>query len=219
MFKQKCPSCGAKNSKERTVCIECGVPFELARAGGQAVRVSRPKTVGETGGITSDRSRLVKVAVGLVILKIFYGFASQLPGGSTHLMEGFFVGNIIKLVIAVIMLAVVILARHRLAAVITHYARRTFKVEQHPTRAKVEASMDGLSTELSNIVIIFIAWPIVAQIISQLLLIDAGRDLGWVWVIVNLGFVGILLYRLYKGYQLLEPVKAVITGKAKEWFI
>ena len=24
MFKKKCPSCGAKNSKERTVCMECG---------------------------------------------------------------------------------------------------------------------------------------------------------------------------------------------------
>ena len=193
MFRKKCPSCGAKNAKERMACIDCGAPFELARAGGQAVRVSRPKTAEEKGGITSDRGRLVKVAVSLVILKIFSGFTSQLPGSSTHLIGGFFVGNIIKLVIAVIMLAMVMRARHSLTAVITHYARRTFKVEQHPTRAKVEASMNGLSTELSNVVIIFITWPIVAQIISQLLLIGAGRDVGWVWVIVNLGFVGILL--------------------------
>lgn len=27
MFKKKCPVCGVKNSKERTVCIDCGAPF------------------------------------------------------------------------------------------------------------------------------------------------------------------------------------------------
>jgi hypothetical protein len=30
MFKNKCPSCGAKNDKERMSCIECGYIFEMA---------------------------------------------------------------------------------------------------------------------------------------------------------------------------------------------
>lgn len=30
MFKKKCPSCGAKNDKERMSCIECGYIFEMA---------------------------------------------------------------------------------------------------------------------------------------------------------------------------------------------
>ena len=29
MFGKKCPSCGAKNSKERMTCIQCSAPFRI----------------------------------------------------------------------------------------------------------------------------------------------------------------------------------------------
>jgi uncharacterized OB-fold protein len=31
MFKKKCPICGAKNSKERMTCAECGAPLALQK--------------------------------------------------------------------------------------------------------------------------------------------------------------------------------------------
>jgi len=34
-FKKKCPSCGAKNDKERMACAECGAPLALEKAGRQ----------------------------------------------------------------------------------------------------------------------------------------------------------------------------------------
>lgn len=40
MFKKKCPVCGAKNSKERITCIECGIPFASREVVGQVARVS-----------------------------------------------------------------------------------------------------------------------------------------------------------------------------------
>jgi len=40
MFKKKCPVCGAKNSKERTACIECGAPLASEQVKGQLSRVS-----------------------------------------------------------------------------------------------------------------------------------------------------------------------------------
>ena len=40
MFKKKCPICGAKNSKERTVCIECGAPFGLEQVKRELPQVS-----------------------------------------------------------------------------------------------------------------------------------------------------------------------------------
>jgi len=45
MAKKKCPVCGAKNDKERMVCIECGTPLALEQVGEQLARVS---TEGET---------------------------------------------------------------------------------------------------------------------------------------------------------------------------
>ena len=45
MFKKKCPVCGAKNSKERTACIECGALFASRQVEGQVAQVS---TEGET---------------------------------------------------------------------------------------------------------------------------------------------------------------------------
>lgn len=40
MFKKKCPVCGAKNSKERTVCIECGAPLASEQVKRQLPQVS-----------------------------------------------------------------------------------------------------------------------------------------------------------------------------------
>lgn len=165
--------------------------------------------------VTANRNRLVVVAIGLVILAIFSSVAFRLPEADTYLAGGLFVGHVIKLVIAAIMLSMVIPARPRLAAVVTYYGRRAFKVEQDPARAKVVANIDGLSGELANIVIIAIVWPIVAQMVNVLLFLDVERGLRWISIIVTLGFVALLLYRLYKGYQLLGPVLGV-TGKAAQ---
>lgn len=175
----------------------------------------RPTVTGEAVGIIGDRNRLIAVAIGLVILAILSGVAFRLPEASTHITGGLFVGDVIKLVIAVIMLVIIMAARLRLAIVITYYARRGFKVEQYPARAAVVGNIDGLSTELANIVIIAIVWPIVVQIVKLLLLLDVGGDLGWITILVTLAFVALLLYRLYRGYQLLGPVLGVI-GKVPQ---
>ena len=34
-FKKKCPSCGAKNPIDATICASCDAPFELRQAEGQ----------------------------------------------------------------------------------------------------------------------------------------------------------------------------------------
>ena len=39
MFKKKCPICGAKNDKERMVCIECSAPFASPQVEGQLTEV------------------------------------------------------------------------------------------------------------------------------------------------------------------------------------
>lgn len=175
----------------------------------------RPKIMSEVGGIISDRNRLVAVAIGLIILAIFSSVAFQLPEAYTRIVGGLFVGSVIKIVIAAIMLTMLLSVRSQLTRVVTYYARRVFKVTQYPSRVKVSDKINGLSAELSNIVVIAIAWPLVAQIVNRLLLIDVGRNLGWISILVTLGFVAILLYRLYRGYLLLEPVLAVM-GKAPQ---
>lgn len=174
-----------------------------------------PRPAVKIDGISTDRNRLVAVAIGLIILAIFSSVAFRLPEASTHITGGLFVGSVIKIVIAAIMLAMLLSVRAQLARLITYYARRVLKVEQYPSRAKASDKINGLSAELSNIVVIAIAWPLVAQIVKPLLLIDREMNLGWISIIVTLGFVVILLYRLYKGYQLLEPVLAVM-GKAPQ---
>jgi len=173
-----------------------------------------PRPVVVVDDVIASRNRLVGVAIGLIILAIFSGVAFRLPGASTHIAAGLFVGDVIKLVIAAIMLILVMPARLRLASVITHYARQVFKVDQ-PARTKVAANIDGLSVELANVIIIAIVWPIVVQVVDILLLLHTERDFGWISILVTLGFVALLLYRLYKGYGLLTPVLAAI-GKAPQ---
>ena len=38
--KVKCPTCGAKNSKERITCAECGAPLDLGQDEGQLTQIS-----------------------------------------------------------------------------------------------------------------------------------------------------------------------------------
>lgn len=175
-----------------------------------------PKPTFGMDTVMANRNRLIAVAIGLIILAIFSSVAFRLPEASTRIIGGLFVGSVIKIVIAAIMLAMLLSIRHKLARVITYYSRRAFKVEQYPGRAKLSDKIDGLSAELSNVVIIAIAWPLVVQIVKRLLMIDREMNLGWISILVTLGFVGILLYRLYKGYQLLEPVLATMGKRPQE---
>ena len=165
--------------------------------------------------VTLNRNRLIAVAIGLIVLAIFYGVAFRLPEASTHIVGGLFVGSVIKIVIAGILLGLLLSVRSRLASVITYYAHWLMKVKQDPSRAKVAGKIEGLSAELSNIVIIVIAWPLVAQIVKRLVMIDREMNFGWILILVTIAFVGLLLYRLYKGYQLLEPILAVV-GKGRQ---
>ena len=43
LFKKKCPICGAKNNKERIVCIECGAPFASREVEGRLAKVETKK--------------------------------------------------------------------------------------------------------------------------------------------------------------------------------
>jgi len=132
------------------------------------------------GEITADRNRLIAVGIGLVVLAIFSSVAFQLPEASTRILGGLSVGSLIKVIVAAIMLAMLLSVRGQLLRVIRYYIRRLFRVEQHPTHAEASANIHGLSAELSNVVVIAIAWPLVAQIVRRLLMIGRGMDFGWI---------------------------------------
>jgi len=204
-------------------------PPEMPKVESEPVRVATPSP--PSGGarpseimreptptmdeVALNRNRLIAVAVGLVILAIFSGVAFRLPEASTRIVGGLFVGSVIKIVIAGIMLGLLLSVRARLTSLITYYAHRLMKVEQFPNRAKVAGKIEGLSAELSNVVVIAISWPLVVQIVRRLVMIDREMNFGWILILVTLAFVGLLLYRLYRGYQLLEPVLAVV-GKGRQ---
>lgn len=166
--------------------------------------------------VTLDRNRLIVVAIGLIVLAIFSSVAFRFPEASTPIVGFLRIGNIIEMVISVIMLSMILSIRDRLTRFITYYAHSIFKVRQSPSRAKVADKIGGLSAELSNVVVIAIAWPLVRQIVIRLLMIDPKLGLDWITILVTLAFVGLLLYRLYRGYRLLEPVLAVVGKSSQE---
>ncbi len=162
-----------------------------------------------------DRNRVIAVAIGLILLAIFSSFAFRLPEASTRIIEGLFVGSIIKILVAVIMLVMLLSVRAQLMRVIAYYARGIFKLDRYSSQASVLDKINGLSAELCNVVVVVIAWPLVVEIVKRLIAIDMQQNLGWISIFVTLAFVGLLLYRLYRGYQMLEPVLAVV-GKGRQ---
>jgi predicted RNA-binding Zn-ribbon protein involved in translation (DUF1610 family) len=166
--------------------------------------------------VTSERSRLITIGIALFVLAIFAGIAHRLPEASRVVTGYLSVGDIIRLVILFIMLSVVLSARPPLARLSTYYAHSGFKTRERPERMEVGTHVTGLATEIVNVIVIAILWPIVAGIVNALLLMDVERSFDWVPIVVTIAFVAILLWRLYLAYQSLRPVlDATSGGKVK----
>jgi len=162
--------------------------------------------------VASDRSRLITIGIALFVLAIFAGIAHRLPEASRIVTGYLTVGGIIRLVILFIMLSVVLSARPPLARVATYYTHSGFKTRERPERMAVGSHVTVLATEIVNVILIAILWPIVAGIVNTLLLMDVARDFDWIPIIVTIAFVAILLWRLYLAYQSLRPVLDATSG-------
>lgn len=162
--------------------------------------------------VASERSRLITIGIALFVLAIFAGIAHRLPEASRIVTGYLTVGGIIRLVILFIMLSVVLSARPPLARVATYYTHSGFKTRERPERMAVGRHVTVLATEIVNIILIAILWPIVAGIVNTLLLMDTARDFDWIPIIVTIAFVAILLWRLYLAYQSLRPVLDATSG-------
>ena len=166
--------------------------------------------------ITSERNRLVAMGIALLVLAILVSTAHRLPEAQ-RLVTGYLsVGGIVRLVILFIMLGIVLSARPPLATVAEELSLTMSKTKTLPERMEVATHVTGLATEVVNIIIIAILWPIVAGIVNTLLLMDVEGAFDWVPILVTIAFVAILLWRLYLAYQSLKPVlDATSGGKAR----
>jgi predicted RNA-binding Zn-ribbon protein involved in translation (DUF1610 family) len=174
------------------------------------------KEVIEMNEITGERNRLVAMGIALLVLAILASTAHRMPEAYRIVTGYLSVGGIIRLVILFIMLGVVLSARPLLATVAVYYAHGSFKTRELPERREVTTEVTGLATEIVNVIVIAILWPIVARIVSTLLLLDVTRDFDWIPIIVTVVFVAVLLWRLYLCYQSLKPIlDATSGGKAK----
>jgi len=170
----------------------------------------------KAGEVIRERSRLITIAIGLIVLAVFASIAHRLPEADTWVTGYLCVGDIIKLVILFIMLGMVLSARPPLATVAIYYAHQGFKTREHPERMEVATNITGLASEIANVIIIAILWPVVVNIVNTLLLMDVEGTFDWVPILVTVAFVAILLWRLYLAYQSLNPILDVMgTGKAK----
>lgn len=166
--------------------------------------------------ITSERNRLITIGIALFVLAIFASTAHRFPEADRFVTGYLTVGGIMRLVVLFIMLGVVLSARPHLTTVATYYAHSGFRTRERPERMAVGTHVTRLATEIVNVILIAILWPIVAGIVNTLLLMDVAGDFDWVPIIVTIVFVAILLWRLYLAYQSLKPVlDATSGGKAQ----
>jgi predicted RNA-binding Zn-ribbon protein involved in translation (DUF1610 family) len=166
----------------------------------------------ESRQITSERNRLIAMGIALLVLAILASTAHRLPDAYRFVTGYLSVGGVIKLVVLFIMLCVVLAARPAMAMVAAYYAHKGLKTKELPGRTEVAVHVTGLATEIVNVIVIAILWPIVAGIVNTLLLMDVERSFDWVPILVTVAFVVILLWRLYLGYQSLKPVLDATSG-------
>jgi len=167
----------------------------------------------EAPQVTSERNRLIGMGIALIVLAILASTAHRMPEAYRIVTGYLSVGGIIRLVILSIMLGVVFSARPLLATVAAYYAHSGFKTRELPERREVAGHVTGLATEIVNVIIIAIAWPITAKIVNTLLLMDVERDFDWIPIVVTVVFVAVLLWRLYVAYRSLMPILDATSGK------
>ena len=129
--------------------------------------------------LTATRNRFVVLVVVLVVLAIINGLAFRFPNATEHIIGLFFIGNVIKASTLTIMLILVIPLRNYLDTVVRYYMHSGSNVDEHAESAKMGANINNLSRGLANIVAIAITWPIVLQLVSQLLLIEGSGGYEW----------------------------------------
>ncbi len=69
MFKKKCPSCEAKNDKERATCIECGAPFELGKVSEPYKKLDRIERL-EIAKRRWSIKKVIPVIIGIVVISV-----------------------------------------------------------------------------------------------------------------------------------------------------
>lgn len=167
----------------------------------------------EATQVTSERNRLIGMGIALIVLAILASTAHRMPEAYRIVTGYLSVGGIIRLVILFIMLGIILSARPLLATVAVYYAHSGFKTRELPERREVASHVTGLATEIANVIVIAILWPITAKIVNTLLLMDVQRDFDWIPIVVTVAFVAVLLWRLYVAYRCLMPILDATSGK------
>lgn len=160
-----------------------------------------------------SRNSLIGTGIFLIVLAVLSSMAFRLPGSEEYVGDGLAVGDIIKVVIALIMFFIVLGARSSLTTVVAYGLNSMWKVDQDPTRVKASPSIQTLSREIANIVAIAIIWPIIAGVLSTLFRLDVLYELDWLLILLNVLFISLLLWRLFMGYQLLQSTLDVVSGE------
>jgi hypothetical protein len=163
----------------------------------------------------AERNRLAVIVVVLVALAIVNSLAFKFPSAEEHLIGQLFIGNAIKAGTLVIMLILIMPLRYYLDAVIRYYTHSGVKVDERADRAKVGKDINSLSNGLANVVAIAIAWPVVLQLVNQLLLIEGSGSLDWIDIIINVSFALFLAYYVIITFGSFLVVLGV-TGKKSQ---
>jgi len=170
----------------------------------------------EATEVTSERNRLVGMGIALIVLAILVSITHRMPEAYRIVTGYLSVGGIIKAVILFIMLGLVLSARPLLTTVAAYYAHSGFKTRELRERREAASHVTGLATEIANVIVIAILWPIVARIVSTVLLMDVQGDFDWIPIVVTVVFAAILLWRLYVAYRSLMPILDATSGRKAE---
>lgn len=158
-------------------------------------------------------NRVIKRVIALVILAIFTTVTDKLPGADRVLTGWFHVDNLVTVVVLFIMLGIVLSARFPLEGVAVYFIHRRLRDTHFPEGSEilrisgaseyleVSPSMHRLASETVNMIVILILWPIMAQIVNVLLLIDVKGVFEWTFIVVMVVFPSLLFYRLYLAYS------------------
>jgi len=152
----------------------------------------------------NEGNKLIKRVIVLVILAIFTSVADKLPGADRVLTGWFCVDDVVIVVTLVIMLNIVLSARFPLEGVAVYFAHRWLKANHHSAGVEtmeVSPSIHKLASEVANMIVIGVLWPIVGQIVNELLLMDVKGIFEWTFIVVMVVFPSLLFYRLYLAYS------------------
>jgi len=155
----------------------------------------------------ASRNTLIGLVIALVVLGIISNEAFGLPGSERPVTHALFVGDIIIIVLAAISVGVVIALRVHLIPVLSYYLGQIFQVLQK-NRKNLAPYISDLSHQIANVITVGIIWPVVIKALNR----PALGSLSWIVTVLIFVFLAILLYYLWKAYQVLQPTLKVASG-------